>query len=265
MAKGKVLVTGASRGIGKAIAEALTAKGYEVYGTARNPLTIPKKEMIPGVRYYPLDLTSERSVTELARKVRDAEIVIHNAGASMIGPAEEAKADRVRALFELNFFGPVRLTQALLPSLRRRGKAVILFVGSMHTEAATPFSSVYASSKAALKMFARTLRMESAKYGIRVAVVSPFHVATDLVHEPQYADNSPYRNDIDAAGETRERLRARAIPPKVVAGKVLQILSNPKPRFFYPVGRRADALAFLLRHLPTGIVDAIMKSRFGTG
>jgi short-subunit dehydrogenase len=265
MAKGKVLVTGVSRGIGKAVAEALVARGYEVYGTARNPLTIPKKDMIPGVRYFPLDLTSERSVTELARKVRDADVVIHNAGASMTGPAEEAKPDRVRALFELNLFGPVRLTQALLPSLRRRGKAVILFVGSMHTEAATPFSSVYASTKAALKMFARTLRMETARYGIRVAVVSPFHVATQLEHERQWADNSPYRNDIDAAMEARERLVARAVSPRVVAGKVLQILANPRPRFFYPVGRRADATAFLMRHMPVGLVDTIMKSRFGIG
>lgn len=265
MPRGKVLVTGASRGIGKAIAEALVARGYEVYGTARNPLTIPKKDMVPGVRYYPLDLTSDRSVTELARKVRDADIVIHNAGTSMIGPAEESRADRVRALLEVNFLGPMRLTQALLPSLRRRGKAVLLFVGSMHTEAAVPFSSAYASSKAALKTFARALRMETAKYGVRVAVVSPFHVATQLSHERQWADNSPYRNDIDAVMEARERLTARAVSPKVVAGKVLQILANPRPRFFYPVGRRADAAAFLMRHMPAGIVDAIMRSRFGMG
>jgi len=265
MARGKVLVTGVSRGIGKAIAEALVAKGYEVYGTARNPLTIPKKDMIPGVRYMALDLTSDRSVTELARRVRDSDIVIHNAGSSMLGPAEESRADRVRLLFETNFLGPMRLTQALLPSLRRRGKSLILFVGSMHTEAAVPFSSAYASSKAALKAFARALRVETARYGVRVAVVSPFHVATGLAHERQYADNSPYRSDIDAVMEARERILSRAVSPKVVAGKVLQILSNPRPRFFYPVGRRADAIAFLMRHMPYGIVDAVMKSRFGMG
>ena len=129
--KGTALVTGASRGIGKAIAAALAADGWAVTGTSRNPKRMSAEERVPGVRYLPLDISRRASIDALVRKVRGVDLLVNNAGASAIGSAEDTAPEDVRALFDSNYFGPVRLTQALLPSMRRKRRGTIIFIGSM--------------------------------------------------------------------------------------------------------------------------------------
>src|SRR5271169_2212457 len=118
--KGTALVTGASRGIGRAIASALASDGWEVIGTCRYPKRLSPEDRVPGVRYLPLDFARKASVEALLRKVRTVDVLVNNAGSGSIGPVEEAPIDSVRGLFEDNFFGAVRITQALLPRMRTR-------------------------------------------------------------------------------------------------------------------------------------------------
>ena len=121
--RGTALVTGASRGIGKAIASALAADGWEVTGTCRNPARLAAEDRVPGVRYLPLDFSKKASIPALVKKLRAVDLLVNNAGTSSIGPVEEAPIEKVRAQFEDNFFGAVRITQASCPGCARAGGA----------------------------------------------------------------------------------------------------------------------------------------------
>jgi short-subunit dehydrogenase len=261
-ARRRALVTGASRGIGKAIAEALVRRGWEVIGTCRDPRKLTREELVPGVTYLPLDLTVMRSIDSLARRVKAVDLLVNSAGTSMIGPVEEARLDRARALFELNFFGPLALTQRLARPMREKGRGTILFIGSMHAETSVPFSAMYAASKSALRSLSNALRAELREHGVNVSLIAPFHIHTTIPQEKQYRLDSPYLQTLLRVKEERDRGIARAPSPRVVAGKVLQVLENPRPRSFYPAGKLAETQAFLIRHLPRGIVDAFVRRMF---
>jgi short-subunit dehydrogenase len=259
--RGTALVTGASRGIGKAIAETLASRGWEVIGTCRDPRSL--KDKIPGVRYVPLDLTDEKSIKALVKKVPGVDVLVSNAGGSVIGPAEEVPVQKLRELFELNLFGGVRLSQMYLPGMRRRGAGAIVFIGSMRGEAPSPLAGSYSATKAALRSFAQCLRLEVKGYGVKVAVVAPWHIRTTLPQEEQVESGSPYAETLRVVKDARDRMMNEAAPPAVVASAVLKVLLARNPRSFYSVGKGAALQAFLVRHLPSRIVERQSMRRFG--
>jgi short-subunit dehydrogenase len=260
--KGTALVTGASRGIGKAIAAALAADGWYVTGTCRDPRRLSAEERVPGVRYLPLDFSRTASVEALIRKARPVDLLVNNAGASSIGPVEEAPLAKVRSLFESNFFGSVRITQGLLPGMRTRRSGTILFIGSMAGEAPRAFSSFYAASKAALRAFSECLRMEVRPFGIRVALVAPFFISTTIAQERQGVRRSAYGEAVERVKQVRDRTLLASPGPEVVAEAVMDLLGKKDPRAFTPVGHRARSQAFLIRHLPRRTVEAVSARRF---
>ena len=260
--KGVALVTGASRGIGKAICEALVKRGYTVIGTCRDPRKVKKDEAVDGVQYLPLDLTSTKSIDALARRVKQADVLVNNAGTSMIGPIEETDMNAARELFELNFFGQLALTQRLLRPMREKRRGKIIFVGSMSGETAVLYHSMYAASKAAIRAAARTLRQEVKEFGVSVSVLAPFHIKTTIPQQKQFREKSPYSDKVKKVKESRDRQMATAASVRVASGKILQILEDPRPRFFYPVGKAAEIQAFLIRHLPRGLVDSVVNKVF---
>lgn len=263
MSAGKrALVTGASRGIGKAIAAALAADGYAVTGTCRDPGRLAPDDRIEGVTYLRLDFADPRSVERLVRKVGSVDVLVNNAGSSQVGPAEEAVSEAVRGLFEAHFFGPVRLMQAFVPGMRARGAGAVVNIGSMRSEIATPFSGVYAAAKAALGSFTDSLRLEVARFGVKVALVSPFHVRTGLPQEPVTAPRSTYAERVRHARERRDRDIARGVGPEAVADVVMRILKTRRPRGRYTVGRAAGMLAFLIRHLPRAAAELAACRRY---
>jgi short-subunit dehydrogenase len=260
--RGTALVTGASRGIGKAIASALAANGWEVTGTCRNPKRLPAEDRVPGVRYLPLDFARKASVEALVRKVRAVDVLVNNAGSGAIGPVEEAPMDRVRALFEDNFFGAVRITQAFLPGMRTRGKGAVIFIGSIASEFPRAFSSFYGASKAALRAFSESLRMEVRQYGVRVALVAPFFIATTFALDSQVRKASPYAAAVHRVRAVRDKEIMAGPQPSVVAEAVMDILGESRPRAFTSVGRHARLQAFLIRHLPRRAIEALSARRF---
>ncbi len=260
--KGTALVTGASRGIGKAIASALAADGWYVTGTCRDPRRLSAEDRVPGVRYLPLDLAKKASVEALIRKARPVDVLVNNAGTSSIGPAEEAPLAKVRALFENNFFGAVRLTQGFLPGMRARRRGTVIFIGSMAGEAPRAFSSFYAASKAAVRAFAECLRMEVRAFGIRVAVVAPFFISTTIAQERQGAKRSAYAQAVQRVKQTRDRILLASPGPEVVAEAVMDLLGRNHLRAFTAVGHHARSQAFLIRHFPRRTVEAVSARRF---
>jgi short-subunit dehydrogenase len=260
--KRTALVTGASRGIGKAIAAALARDGWEVTGTSRNPKKLSAEDRVPGVRYLPLDFARRASVEALARKARGFDLLINNAGGSAIGPAEEAPLEKVRALFEANFFGAVRLTQAVLPGMRARRAGTVIFVGSMAGEAPRAFSAFYAASKAAIRLFAECTRMEVKEYGIRVAIIAPYFISTTIKQEDQVKRGSPYAAAVQRVKQVRDRILMSGAGPEVVAERLMDILGKRSPPAFTVVGRHARPQAFLIRHLPRRVVETLSARRF---
>ena len=262
--RGTALVTGASRGIGKAIASALASAA----GRSRAPAgTRSVSRRRTGSRASATSRWTFRgraSVEALVKKLKNVDVLVNNAGSGSIGPVEEAPIEKVRALFEDNFFGAVRLTQAVLPAhARTEVGGPSIFIGSMAGEAPRAFSSFYAASKSALRAFAECLRMEVRGYGIRVALVAPWFIATTFPQETQVKKGSPYAAAVQRVKQVRDRLhhgRARAAgrggsghgPAREEGTR------GPSPS----VGRHARILAFLVRHLPRGTVEALSARRF---
>lgn len=172
------LVTGASSGIGRAVAVELVRRGYRVYGTSRSPETVT--DPVQGVNYLALDLTDYASVEACAEAVGVVDVLVNNAGESQNGPLEELPVDAVERVFRLNVFGAVHLTQLVLPGMRDRRYGRVVMVGSMLASFPLPYRSSYVASKAAIKGFASALRREVSPYGVGVTTVEPGAINTGI-------------------------------------------------------------------------------------
>ena len=256
------LVTGASRGIGRAIAGALCGAGYTVIGTSRSPQSLPAAERLPGVRYLQLDLVSQASIDALVAAAGDVDVLVNNAGQSQIGAIEEVPVSRMRALFEANLFGALSLTQRVLPGMRARKSGSIVTVASFAAVTPVPFLSMYAASKAALVAAFKGLRQEVAPWRIRVSVVAPFDVHTAIPLDVCYDERSAYMPTIAEVRGVRDRGLAEAPGPEVIASAVLGVLRARRPRFFTAAGRSAGVSAFLVKHLPESAVESIVRRSF---
>lgn len=163
MIQGPVLITGASKGIGRALAAALAARGIPVIGTSRRPETIA--DPVPGVRYLTLDQEDDASVEACAAAAGPVEALVNNAGQSQIGAVEDVSMETVEELFRMDFFGLIRLTKAVLPGMRERGRGTIINIGSLTGTFPPPYQSAYAAIKLGLEAFTKVLRQEVGRQG----------------------------------------------------------------------------------------------------
>ncbi|GAA4773087.1 SDR family oxidoreductase [Streptomyces sanyensis] len=257
------LVTGASSGIGAAVARALTARGYRVYGTSRRPGSVT--DPVPGVEYLALDLTDPASVRACAAAAGPVDVLVNNAGESQSGPLEELPEEALERLFRLNVLGAVRLTQLVLPGMRARRGGRIVMVGSMLASFPLAYRSSYVASKAALKGFATALRREVAPYGIGVATVEPGAISTGIsARRTGYlAEGSPYREEYEAMLAALDANEARGVPAERVAATVLRAVEAARPRPLYAVGSGAPLVFVLRRLLPRATVERMTARRHG--
>jgi len=263
--RGRALVTGASRGIGKAVAKALVEKGWDVIGTCRNPRELAPADRIPGVSYVPLDLAREASIDSLTRSLTRAaggvDVLVNNAGESPLGPAEEIPIKDLRAYFQVNFFGPARLTQGFLPGMRARRNGLIVFVGSIRSEVPTPFSSAYSAAKAAIKSFGECLRLELMGTGVRVAVAAPWYVRTGFPQKLMVKEGSPYAGALKNVKKVRDEMISKSQDPDLIARRVLRLVEAKDPPAFTVMGRRF--LTFFIHHAPRRMVAAMSARTTG--
>jgi short-subunit dehydrogenase len=257
------VVTGASRGIGKSVAEALVGRGLAVIGTSRKPDHIPPFNIIAGVTYKALDLTDGLSIEEFVRNLARVDILINNAGASQMGPVEDVPLDRVRQLFELVFFGQVGLTQGILPLMRTQGGGRIINITSYAGHTPVPFSAFYAAGKSALETFTLGLRSEARNYGIQVSAVAPTFVRTSISQEMIIRNGSAYSNDYAKVKAIRDAGIAHGCDPSLVAAKILRVLECKHPAAFYAVGRNAAVMTFMHRFCPPRLMEKVVRSHFG--
>ncbi len=254
------LVTGASKGIGKAIAEALVKEGYSVIGTSRHPEAIENK--IPDVKYVSLDLFHTESIDNLINDINHIDVLINNAGASQMGPIEEVSMEKIRRLFDLLFFGQIMLIKGVLPIMRSQRKGTIINISSLASHTPVPFSSVYASCKAALETLTRGIRNEVFKYGVRLVNVIPSHIKTTIKQEKICSKNSNYIKDLNRIKSIRDKNIMNGTDPSIVANKIIKILNlkNPAPSYF--VGKHASLIAFLYKMLPAGLSEKMLRYIF---
>ena len=257
----KVLITGASRGIGRSIALTLQGLGYSVVGTYY-PFD-KTDDRVENIEYLPLDFNDEDSISALTKKVKDVDILINNVGQSQIGPAEEIPVEKIRRDFQVNFFGMISLTQAFLPGMRERQRGTIINIGSMAGKFAIPFQSVYVATKAAVAGFSWALRNEVMNYGIKVVVIEPNDIKTTIEPFVVMGESSAYRDSVLKMKGVRDKNMAHAPGPEIVGKKVAKILKKNKPRPFYTVGGIGPLFVFLKRFFPDKLVEKLLKKNYG--
>jgi short-subunit dehydrogenase len=257
------LVTGASSGIGAAVAEALVARGDRVYGTSRSPDSV--KEKIAGVDYLPLDLTDEASIEACAAAVGAVDILVNNAGESQSGPLEELPMDAIERLFRTNVFGAVRLTQLLLPGMRARGYGRVVMVGSMLASFPLAYRSSYVATKAAIKGFATAARREVSPYGVAITTVEPGSINTGIGERRTHYlnDGSAHTDDYRTMISALDANERNGISPATVAATILSAIDAEKPRSLYAVGSNAPLVFALRRIVPRAVVEKMVARRHG--
>jgi NAD(P)-dependent dehydrogenase (short-subunit alcohol dehydrogenase family) len=258
------LVTGVSSGIGNATARELVERGYRVFGTARSELS----EMPAEVERVLLDVRDAASIDSGVRQVLDKagriDLLVNNAGGSMVGAVEETSVEQARELFDLNFFGAVRMTQAVLPAMRAQKSGRIVFISSVVGFLPAPFMGFYAASKHAMEGLAESLDHETRTLGIRIALVEPGFTRTNIGSNRMSAVSQvdDYAAARDRVGASLRTLISGGEDPSVVAKAVLEAATAKKPRLRYPAGKGAVLLARLRRYLPAKMFDGALRKQF---
>lgn len=260
-------MTGASSGIGRAVAAALVGRGYRVIGTSRNSQTV--SDPLEGVDYRDLDLTERDSIARFVDALAgiDVDVLVNNAGESQCGPLEELPLDAVQRLFQLNVFGAVELIQLLLPGMRQRRRGTIVNVGSMLASFPLAYRSSYVATKAAIKGFSTAARYELKPYGIDITTVEPGSIATGLSgRRTKYlGSDSPYRDEFTSAIAVLDAKEAAGISAAEVARTVLRAVEDEKTLPLYAVGSNAAAVFLARRLLPRRVIEAVAARAYGVG
>jgi NAD(P)-dependent dehydrogenase (short-subunit alcohol dehydrogenase family) len=270
-----VLITGCSSGIGWATAEWLANVGWRVYATARNVEKIaPLGES--GCRLLSLDVTDEDSMHRAVEEVEGEEgavgALVNNAGYSQSGAVEAVPMEKVRAQFETNVFGLVRMCQLVLPGMRRQGYGRIANVSSMGGKLTFPGAGYYHATKHAVEAISDALRFEVEGFGIKVSVIEPGLIRTGFanaaVGSMDDQQEGPYAGFDEAVARTTtenyeqgpfSRLGGE---PEAVAEAIEQALSARNPRSRYAVTPSAHLFIGLRHLLPDGAWDAVLKSSY---
>ena len=271
-----VLITGCSSGIGRASADLLVKAGHTVYATARRTETLAELEA-GGARVLALDVTSEDSMAAAVEHI-EAEhgrvgTLVNNAGYGEYGTIEEADLDRVRKMFETNVFGLARLTQLVLPGMRRAHRGRVINIGSMGGRMTFPVGGYYHATKYAVEAISDALRNEVRRFGIDVVLIEPGMTRTgfeDNVHSSlangagTQAD-SPYAellasNAANTSGGYSNPLMATG--PESVARVVLKALESEHPRSRYLLTPVAKAMVTARTLGGDRVWDTLVKQQF---
>ena len=221
-----------------------------------------RTDKLSGLKYLPLDLQDAASITALIPELGDIDILINNAGQGQVGPLEEVPIEKVRSLFDVNLFGIIQLTQALLPSMRKRGKGLIINLSSMSGIFGVGFTSVYCGTKFAMEGIFRSLRQEVKPFGINVVQIEPGYVATGFKQDPYMDPSSDYYETNKIFKSIRDHNIDTGVSAEVIAKKVLYVIHQKDPKPGYPVGGDAPRNAFLSRILPVRLVEWFQRKKF---
>jgi short-subunit dehydrogenase len=264
----KVFLTGASSGIGLAIAELLVARGHEVWGTSRNLERIPKTPRLHPMR---LDLGDPRSAEE-AFNVALAEaghfdVLINNAGSGHFGPAENLSEKEIANQFQILVFGHVRLMQLALRAMQARGEGLIVNVTSLAGRLPVPFMAAYNAAKAAMASFTMSIQLELPDSRVRIVDLQPGDICTDFNDAVTKSEQGVPRYEAKLAKTwvTVERNMKKAPKPDLVARRVYELIdqTNPPPRITVGDGFQTKIAPLIFRFLPQRVRIWGLKRYYG--
>jgi len=258
---GVALVTGASSGIGHATVKALRNAGFRVFGSSRRALD----ERSADVTMLSCDVTDDASVTKLVDEVLAEagriDLLINNAGIGLLGGAEESSIAQAQALFDVNVFGVFRVTNAVLPTMRRQRKGRIINISSIVGLIPAPYNALYASTKHAIEGYSESLDHELRTFGIRVALVEPGFTHTSFEANLTKPDRSLAAYESARAGmELHMRNGVESgDAPEVVAETVVKAAMAAVPRRRYTAGRMARQVRIMRRFVPESAFDKSLR------
>jgi short-subunit dehydrogenase len=265
-----VLITGASSGIGEALALRLAeSKTKMVLAARREGVLQTVKDLVirkgGEVLVVPTDMADPQQVKALASKALDhfgqVDVLVNNAGFGQMGPIEEVNEEAVQRQFDVNVFGLLTLTRALLPHMRQRQQGLIMNISSVAGQISMPFSGIYNASKHAVEAISDALRVEVAPFGIRVVVVEPGPVSTEFFRVAAektasvVAQNSPYQEVLERMEGRAQSIDRIAWPVEKVVDVMIKAMMAPHPAPRYAAFGAGKLGLGLIRLLPATWAD----------
>ncbi len=275
-----VLVTGGTDGLGRALALLLAERGYRVFAAGRSEQKRAELNALAKQRNLPLetlqmDVSDENSVrvgiAQIFSKISALDVLVNNAGVAFVSCFEDMPMEDWRRQFEINFFGLIRVTQAVLPHMRERRSGRILMMSSVSGLVTPPTQAAYSASKHAVEALANALRHELHPFGIKTILIEPGYIVTGIQKTAEalaqpYAEkmqNGPYAT---IYASTRAAARSSRTASETTAEDCARIMleaieaKNPKPR--YGVTRLAGIVKIGKRLLPDAAVDRMIRRRY---
>ena len=248
------LVTGSSSGIGYETALLLARNGFDTFATMRNMnkskeiTEVSKRENLP-LRVMQLDVNDDRSVADAINNIlnekKSIEVVVNNAGYGLMGSVEDSSLDEIKAQFETNFFGAIRVIKEVIPIMRKQRTGTIVNVSSIAGRIGFPMGSAYVSSKFALEGLSESMSYELKQFGIKIVLIEPGVINTNFAFvTPKKAleANSSYSQLMNKLEENLFSTIANGTPPKDVATVILHSITKESPEHRYLVGNDAVEL-----------------------
>jgi NAD(P)-dependent dehydrogenase (short-subunit alcohol dehydrogenase family) len=265
------LITGCSSGIGRATASGAAAAGHRVFATARRPESIAD---LAGTEHLALDVTDpasiRRAVQECLSRAGRIDVLVNNAGYGQMGPVEDIPVSKWKEEFEVNFFGIIEMTQAVLPAMRQQGSGTIVMIGSIGGLISYPFGGPYCASKYALEALTDALRLEVRPFGVGVVLIEPGPIRTHFAETAEQSARPFASNPQSAYHPTYEKAFTRfakettigALPPEAVARAVLRAVRRRRPPIRLLITAPARIGAIAKRLLPGRVMDFGMRRKF---
>ena len=272
-----VLVTGASSGIGRAVAVELARRSHTVFAAARRQAALSDLAAThPGIVAVSMDVTDEDSIAK-AWKIIDAategggvDVLVNAAGFALTGPLETLSSREVKQQFDTNVFGLLAVTRTVLPRMRSRGAGRVINISSIVGRMSFPAMGAYGATKYAVEALSDSLRMELAPLGIKVVLIEPGFVATDIFAastqerdravapepSPAVEDIAAYSPLIGSAEKFIDKQMKRAMPAAVLARTIADAAETPRPRTRYVAPVSAKGLVAVFTRLPDRLADA---------
>ena len=265
------LVTGASSGMGKAIAKRLLKDGYRVYVAARS-LDKMQDLAAAGAVALRMDISKDEDIVAAVQTITlqsgGVDVLVNNAGFGLYGPVEQVTLDEARYQFEVNVFGAARLTQLLLPAMRDRRAGTIVNITSMGGKVYTVLGAWYHATKHALEGWSDSLRLELAPFGIRVVIIEPGLIETGFSEAAgqgilERSGHGPYAKLAESVAKSMTDAYApgRGTDPKVIADIVGDAVRSRRPRTRYAAGKYAKMMIWVRKWLGDRAFDRLIRSQ----
>jgi short-subunit dehydrogenase len=261
-----VLITGGSTGIGYAIGAYLHDKGFRVVGTSRTPANYPN----PLFQLLKMDVKDGQSIQNVINQVIAdygvIDVLINNAGVGITGPLEELPETEIKANFETNFFGPIAVMKAVLPSMRQQKSGLIINITSIAGYMGLPYRSIYSATKGALELITESLRMEVKPFGILITNVAPGDFATNIASNRFHAPvqkGSAYEASYGKSVSLLNQHVDSGSNPLQMAEAVYAIIQTKQPKIHYKVGSLMQKFSVVLKRiLPDKLFERLLMNHY---